>query len=163
QAAGTSLGESFQYNISAPVSLPRQQAAMIPVIAQDIETEKVSLYNADVDPKFPLNAVRIKNNTGQHLKGGPLTIFDEGVYAGDAKMEDIPKGDNRLVSYAMDLSVEGERRAIGQSMTEISLSLKRGVLTVKRRERQETNYNFKSKADKARTVLVEHPLNAPFT
>src|SRR5262249_21128725 len=113
--------------------------------------------------KFPLNAVRIKNNTGQHLKGGPLTLFDEGVYAGDAKMEDIPKGDNRLVSYAVDLSVEGERQGPGQSIHEVSLSLKRGVLTVKRRERQETTYHFKSKADKGRTVLVEHPLNAPFT
>jgi hypothetical protein len=163
QATGSSAGELFQYNISAPVTLPRQQAAMIPVIAQDIETERVSLYNADVDPKFPLNAVRIKNNTGQHLKGGPVTLFDEGVYAGDAKMEDIPKGDNRLVSYAVDLSVEGERQGPGQSIHEVSLSLKRGVLIVKRQEKQETTYNFKSKADKSRTVLVEHPLNAPFT
>ena len=58
QAAGEKAGELFQYNISTPISLPRQQASMIPVIAQDIETEKVSLYNADTGPKFPMNAIR---------------------------------------------------------------------------------------------------------
>src|SRR5262249_28688053 len=132
------------------------------VIAQNIETEKVSLYNADVDPKFPLNAVRIKNNTGQHLKGGPITLFDEGVYSGDAKMEDIPKGDNRLVSYAVDLSVEGERQALSANRTEISLALRRGVLTHTIREMQVTNYNLKSKAEAAKTVLIEHPFNSEY-
>src|SRR5437588_499034 len=82
-------------------------------------------------------------------------IFDEGVYAGDAKMEDIPPGDSRLVSYAVDLSVEGERQSQGANFFETSMSLRRGVLTITRRERQETVYTLKSKADKPRTVLVE--------
>lgn len=162
QANGQSAGELFQYNINTPVSLPRQQAAMIPVIAQDIDTEKVSLYNADTGAKYPLNAVRIKNNTGLHLKGGPVTLFDDGVYAGDAKMEDIPPGDNRLISYAVDLTIEGERQGPNGSSVETSFSLKRGVLTIGRKEKQETNYTLKSKAQKLKTVLVEHPFQAGY-
>ncbi len=162
QAEGQSAGELFQYNITTPVTLPRQQAAMIPVIAQDIDGEKVSLYNADTGPRFPLNAVRVKNTTTLHLKGGPVTLFDDGVYAGDARMEDIPPGDSRLVSYAVDLSVEGERQGPAASTTETSLSLRRGVLTVSRRERLETTYTLKSRADKARTVLVEHPFRSEY-
>jgi hypothetical protein len=162
QAAGQSAGELFEYRIETPVTLPRQQAAMIPVVAQDIEVEKVSLYNADTDGRFPLNAVRVKNTTGLHLKGGPITLFDEGVYAGDAKMEDIPPGDSRLVSYAVDLAIEGERQGPGVTTTETGLSLKRGVLVVTRRERQETTYTLKSKADRPRVVLVEHPFNAEY-
>jgi hypothetical protein len=162
QAAGQSAGELFQYNITSPVSLPRQQAAMIPVVAQDIDTEKVSLFNADSGAKYPLNAVRVKNNTGLHLKGGPVTLFDEGVYAGDAKMEDIPPADNRLVSYAVDLTVEGERQGPIGNATETSFSLKRGVLIIGRKEKQETTYTLKSRAQKAKTLLVEHPFNAEF-
>lgn len=162
QTSGANAGELFQYNISAPVNLPRQQSAMIPVITKDIEAEKLSLYNPNVDARFPLNAVRIRNNTGLHLKGGPLTLFDEGVYAGDAKMEDIPPGDSRLVSYAVDLAVEGERKNTIPSQTETSLSVKGGVLTLRRRERQETVYTLKAKGDKARTVLIEHPFSPEF-
>lgn len=158
QASGETAGELFQYNITTPVTLPRQQAAMIPVVAQDIDGEKVSLFNADTGGRFPLNAVRVKNTTTLHLKGGPVTLFDGGVYAGDAKMEDIPPGDNRLMSYAVDLAIEGERKNSDTSF-ETSLALRRGVLTASRRERRETTYTFKSKSDKPRTVLVEHPFD----
>lgn len=162
QAQGQEAGELFSYNITTPVTLPRQQAAMIPVVAQDIGGDKVSLYNADTGPRFPLNAVRVRNTTSLHLKGGPVTLFDDGVYAGDAKMEDIPPGDSRLVSYAVDLSVEGERQGPAQSTTETSLSLKRGVLIVTRREKLVTTYTLKSKSDRARTVLVEHPFRTAY-
>jgi hypothetical protein len=138
---------------------------MIPVIARDVTADKVSLFNPDSagGQRFPLNAVRVRNNTGLHLKAGPVTIFDEGVYAGDARMEDIPPGDSRLVSYAVDLAVEGERQGEGVTSTETALSLRRGVLTITRRERVSTTYTLKSKADKPRTVLVEHPFRPEYT
>lgn len=156
QARGADTGELFAYNVTTPVTLPRQQAAMIPVIAQDVSTEKVSLYNADSDAKFPLNAVRLKNNTTLHLKGGPVTLFDSDTYAGDARMEDVPPGDSRLISYAVDLSVLGNREILDAAQPRIALAIKNGVLTVTIRERSETKYTFKSKSQTAKTVLVEH-------
>ncbi len=162
QATGQRAGALFQYNITMPVTLPRQQAALIPVIAQDVEADKVLLFNADSGSRFPLNAVRLRNVTGLHLKGGPVTLFDDGVYAGDARMEDIPPGDTRLLSYAVDLSVEGERQGPAATSVETSVSLKRGVLIVGRRERIETTYTLKSKSDKPRTVLIEHPFQADY-
>ncbi len=157
QAQGADAGELFAYNVTTPVTLPRQQAAMIPVIAQDVSTEKVSLYNADSDAKFPLNAVRLKNNTGLHLKGGPVTLFDGNTYAGDARMEDVPPGDSRLISYAVDLSILGNRETLDADQPRVALAIKNGVLTITLRERSETKYTFKSKAQTAKTVLVEHP------
>ncbi len=160
QAQGQSAGELFAYNISTPVTLPRQQAAMIPVVAQGVTAEKVSLYNADSDPRFPLNAVRLKNTTGLHLKGGPVTLFDGDTYAGDAVVEDVPPGDSRLISYAVDLSIVGERQDTTQAQTRTTLAVHEGVLTVTVRERSETNYHFKSKSAQPKTVLVEHPFDA---
>ena len=160
QAQGQSAGELFAYNINTPVTLPRQQAAMIPVIAQGITAEKVSLYNADSGPRYPLNAVRLKNTTGLHLKGGPVTLFDGDTYAGDALVEDVPPGDSRLISYAVDLSIVGERQDTTQNQTRTTLTIHDGVLTATVRQRSVTNYNFKSKSDQAKTVLVEHPFDA---
>jgi len=162
QASGQKAGALFQYNITTPVTLPRQQAALIPVIAQDVEADKVLLFSADSGSKFPLNAVRVKNVTGLHLKGGPVTLFDDGVYAGDARMEDIPPGDTRLLSYAVDLSVEGERQGPSISTTETKISVRRGVLMISRNERIETTYSLKSKSDKPKTVLIEHPFQSQY-
>ncbi len=161
-AQGEKTGELFEYRITTPVTLARQQAAMIPVVAQDVEAEKLSLYNADSDSKFPLNAVRLKNVTGLHLKGGPITLFDGSTYAGDAKMEDVTPGESRLLTYAVDLAVEGERQAPAVTMHEMSMSLKKGVLTVIRKESQETTYTIKSKAEAPKTVLVEYPFRSEY-
>ncbi len=163
QASGQKAGELFQYNISTPISLPRQQASMIPVIAQDIEADKVSLYNADTDPKYPMNAIRLHNTTTLHLKGGPVTLFDAGVYAGDARMEDVPPGDSRLITYAVDLSLICERQNPTVSSNETTVMVKRGVLTTNQLFRTETTYTIKSKADKPRNVLVEHPFDSGST
>jgi hypothetical protein len=162
QASGEKQGELFTYKITSPVALPRQQAAMIPVVAQDIAGEKISLYNPTTDTRFPLYAVRLKNNTGLHLKGGPVTLFDGGTYAGDARMLDIPPGDNRILTYAVDLGLQGEVQNKDGSSVETSLTIKRGVLIRARKETMEVVYNFRNKSDKPRTVLVEHPYNAAF-
>ena len=162
QASGETAGELFRYNINAPVTLPRQQAALLPVIAQDVPADKVSVFNADLGSRFPLNAVRLKNNTKLHLKGGPVTIFDDGTYAGDARMEDVGPGDSRLLTYAVDLGIEAERQNAGATQTETTFSIRRGVLITARREKGETNYTLTNKTDKARTVLVEHPFNADY-
>ncbi len=158
QAEGRSAGELFQYNIKAPVALPRQQAAMIPVVSGDIGGEKVSLYNADTDPKYPMNALRLVNDTGLHLKAGPITVFDGGTYAGDARLGEVTPGDIRLITYAVDLSIEGARTEEIRNGSESSLTIKRGVLTITSKNRRETLYKFTSKATLPRTVLVEHPL-----
>ncbi|WP_394796770.1 DUF4139 domain-containing protein [Armatimonas sp.] len=162
QAAGEKQGELFTYKINSPVALPRQQAAMIPVVAQEISGEKVSLYNPATDTRFPLHGVRLKNNTGLHLKGGPVTLFDGGTYAGDARMQDIPPGDTRILTYAVDLGLQGEQKDNGGTAVETSLTIKRGVLTSTRKETTEVVYTFRNKSDKPRQVLVEHPYNAEF-
>ena len=160
QAKGADAGEQFAYTITTPVTLPRQQAAMIPVVAQDVGADKVSLYNANTDPHFPLNAIRLKNNTKLHLKGGPVTLFDSGTYAGDAIMEDVAPGESRLISYAVDLAVVGERQYLYTDQPHRTLSIHAGVLTITRRNRSKVKYVFKSKAMTDKTVLVEHPFDA---
>ena len=163
QAEGADAGEQYAYTIATPVTLARRLAAMIPVVAQDISGEKVLLFNADSDPRNPLDAVRLRNTTNLHLKGGPVTLFDDGTYAGDARMEDVAPGESRLISYAVDLSVHGERQAAGTNSIRTTLSIKRGVMQVARRAHSETKYTFHSQATGPRTVVVEHPYDSAQT
>ncbi len=160
QASGQGVGELFEYRISHPVTLPRQQAAMIPVVSEDFEGEKLSLYNVNNDARYPLNAFRLKNNTSLHLKAGPITVFDGGVYAGDARMGEVPPGDNRLITYAVDLAIDVERQQSQEAGEEVTLTVRRGVLFQTRRYVQETLFRIKSKATKPRLVYVEHPYQA---
>ena len=104
------VGELFQYTVGN-VSLPRQRSAMIPIINDPVEVEKLSIFNQSVLGNHPLNGARLKNTTAdaKHLLGGPVTVFDEGRYAGDAQIDNVPPGETRLLSYGIDLQTVRER------------------------------------------------------
>src|SRR5712671_1082992 len=84
-ASAGKIGELFQYRIENTISLPRQKSAMIPIITDAVEVEKLSIYNPNVLPKNPLNGARLKNTTKKHLLQGPITVIEAGSYAGDAR------------------------------------------------------------------------------
>ena len=105
-AHGDDVGELFRYQIREPVVLNRQQSAMLPIVNESVEGDKLSLYNPAVQAKHPLNAVQLVNSTELHLMQGPITIFDGGEYAGDARIEHLAPGSRRPITYALDLDTE---------------------------------------------------------
>jgi hypothetical protein len=157
-AEGGKVGTLFRYAINQPVTVPRKRSAMIPIIGADVEGEKVSVYNASADAKHPMNGIKLKNTSGLHLMGGPVTVFDGGVYGGDALVEDVTPGEERLLTYAMDLAVEVEPQAKSAPQQLLSAKIVNGMLTLTHKQRMETTYLVKNSAKEKRTVLIEHPL-----
>jgi hypothetical protein len=82
---------------------------MLPIVNDAVKGEKLVIYNAAVHAKHPLSGLKLTNSTDVHWMQGPITLFDGGEYAGDARIEDIPPGATRLVSYALDLHVLVQR------------------------------------------------------
>jgi hypothetical protein len=119
RVSGAKLGTSlFAYNIKVPVTVPRQQSAMIPFIGSEIEAEPVSIYNYFVQADHPLTGARIKNTTGMHLMGGPVTVFDDSAsngngYVGDALIDDTEADQTKLISFAVDLAVDASMHETG--------------------------------------------------
>jgi len=94
-AAAAKMGELFQYTVS-DVTLARQKSAMLPIVTDSVEVERLSIYNSSVLRTNPLNGVRVKNTTGKHLLQGPVTVLEKGNYAGDARIDNLPAGQERL-------------------------------------------------------------------
>ncbi|MHC1766062.1 MAG: hypothetical protein AB9869_17470 [Verrucomicrobiia bacterium] len=160
EAEGSQAGELFQYVIKTPVSLARQKSAMLPIISQNVQGEKVSIYNAGVHTKYALNGFRLKNSTPLHLMQGPITVFDAGAYAGDARIEDLAPGQDRLVSYALDLKTEVEPKS-GDGQQELTaVKIEKGVLVATRKATEEKIYTIRNRDQKKKTVLVEHPFRS---
>jgi hypothetical protein len=156
-ATGKETGEVFQYVIDLPVTLPRQTSAMLPILNQTIEGQKLSIYNQAIHAKFPLNGARIKNTSGLNLMQGPVTVFDDNAYAGDARLDDVPPGQDRLIRYALDLKAEVEVQTPNDQQELVAVSIKRGLLHATRKWVEERRYQIKNRDLKAKTVLIEHP------
>lgn len=156
-ASAGKLGELFQYTVSAPVVLPRQKSAMLPILNDAVDAERVSIYNAAVLGRNPLSGVILTNTSGKHLLQGPITVLDAGSYAGDARINDVPPGQNRLLSYGIDLQVLIDSTSRKQESTVTSGKIVKGVLNLQRKNLFTQQYKIENKSDKDKTLIVEHP------
>ncbi len=160
---GAELGTAlFTYKIAAPLSIGRQKSAMIPFVSSPVTTQMVSIFNASVQNAHPLLGARLKNTSGLHLMGGPLTVFDEGAaggtgYVGDALVDDTEPGQTRLISYAVDLALDAHSENGKDTGSVISVKLYKGNLVIKSHREQSRLYTVKNNSDKPRTVVIEHP------
>ena len=154
-ASAAKLGELFQYTVGN-VSLPRQTSAMIPVVTDPVEVEKLSIYNLNVLPGNPLLGARVKNTTGKHLLQGPITVLADGKYAGDARIDDVPPGQERLISYGIDQQVIVQAKNGESRSSFVAAKIVKGVLELTQKEVVSQEYVAENKGDADKTLLIEH-------
>ena len=158
-ANASDVGELFQYEIKKPVSLARQKSAMLPIVNEAVEAQKLSIYNPRVHAKHPLNGARLKNSTRVHLMQGPITVFDAGAYAGNARILDLPPGSERLISYALDLETEIAAEQTARPQRLASLKIVDGVAIATSIAERTQSYVAKNSGDKPKHLLIEYPLD----
>jgi hypothetical protein len=158
-AQAMEAGNFFRYQIEHPVNIPRQESAMLPIVSRNVEGRRVSIYNQSVQAKHPLHGLMLQNTTGFDLMGGPLTVFEQGNYAGDARIDTLPAGSERLISFAIDLDTEVSVSSRSVPETLLSVRISKGTLISTLSQRSEATYRMKNSDDRSRSVMVEHPLN----
>jgi hypothetical protein len=159
-ATGEDIGDSYRYVIDQKVSIPRQKSSMLPIINTGVEGSKVSIYNAAVHAKFPLLGLRLKNTTGHPLMQGPITVYEEGAYAGDTRILDLQPDEERLVSYALDLGSEVASAEKTVPSPEMTFKIGSNHLTAHYKLQQTRTYTIKNRSKLDRTVLIEHPVRS---
>jgi hypothetical protein len=161
-ATAASLGDFFQYLIDHPVSLPRQKSAMLPIVNKDVEGSRVSIYNEHVLGKHPLLGLKFKNTSGLHLMQGPITVFEGHNYAGDARVLDIQPGEERLISYAIDLGTEALVTPENDSGRLTAVKIQKGIVHTVTKQRESKTYAFKNRSEQDRIIILEHPFRPDF-
>jgi hypothetical protein len=161
-ASAQQLGDSFEYILDEPVSLPRQKSALLPIVNKEVSARRVSIYNPATHPKFPLLGLRFQNSSGLHLMQGPITLFEGSSYAGDSRIPDLQPGEDRLLAYAVDLGTEVEAVNDNPKHTLTKVKAVKGVLYTTTRVVESKTYRAKNRSGQDRTLLVEHPYRADF-
>jgi hypothetical protein len=160
--AAFEIADLFEYRIAQPVTIKKNQSAMLPFLQNKIKARKVVLYSDQTSP-HPLNAAELSNSTGETLDGGPITVFDAGAYAGEALVETVKAGDKRLISYGVDLGTRITTTLESGERDEREIHLNRGVLTVKVATDRTTTFTIHNVDAKAKTLIIEDPIEEGFT
>ncbi len=156
-AADGNLGDIFEYKIEEPITLPRQKSALLPILNEAVEGSRVSIYNASTLAKYPLLGLKLVNKTKLHLAQGPVAVYDNGTFAGDARLPDVKPGETRLVSYAIDLGTEVVTRPEMVKSTLVAVGINAGELTTRMKYRYDTKYLIRNRNPQDRVVIIEHP------
>ena len=159
-ASGGDLGELFEYKLKQPVTIRRNQSALVPVVQADVAVERVSLWSASRGVAQPLRAVWLTNDTGLTLDGGALTLVESGAFAGEGLVEAIKPGEKRFVSYAMDLGVRVTAVPQEAARRVSRIRIASSVMTQSVEERASTLYTIRNDDATPRDVVIEHPVRA---
>ena len=131
---------------------------MLPIVNQPVEGARVSIYNEAVQAKFPLLGLRFKNTTGQNLMQGPVTVYEGGTYAGDARIMDLQPNEERLLGFAIDQGTEVKCEIKRQPEQLIAVKVVKGVMQVTHKLRETKKYIIKNRSPQDRDLIIEHPI-----
>jgi hypothetical protein len=155
-ANSTKFDDYFEYTVAQPVTIHKNESALVPVLQTNVQVDRVTLYNAS-NP-VPLRALWLTNSGNLTLDRGSFSIFENGEFAGEGLTDPIHAGEKRLLSYAVDQAVHVTTEGHLNSSHLRHLTVHDGYLTERSEEIREVTYVVHNAASDARTVLVEHPV-----
>jgi hypothetical protein len=165
-ASSEKIGAMFHFTIPH-VSLARQSSAMIPIITGTIDATPISIFNASVLARHPLHGARLKNSTDKYLLGGPITVLVNtphgSSYAGDATIDDVSPGQERLLSFAIDQDLLVDTNENDPPQSILTASIVNGVLNLQYRDELDQTYTIDNHGDGAEQLLIEHPRHDNYT
>jgi hypothetical protein len=150
------VGDLFQYSITRPVTIKRNQSALVPIVLKPFRGRGVLLYNPATRERNPLSAVELENTTGLTLEGGPVTVIEGDTYVGEAMVETIKPAETRLVPYSVELAVLVDSKSDSKTETVHRTQIARGTLYTFSMERRQTVYAVANKSARERVLYVEH-------
>ncbi len=151
------VGDLFEYRIEHSVTIRRNQSALVPIVLRPFEGRSVLLYNKASRAENPLRCVEFKNTTGLTLEGGPVTVLEAGSYVGEAMLDTLKPSDERLVPYAVELSVRVLDNIDSHEQPVHRVLIRNLQLTEERLLVRRTVYHFNNKSDHENIVYLDHP------
>jgi len=155
-------GELFEYSFATPVTVKQGESAMLPFLQQKIGARKLLVYSENYGLN-PRDAAELTNNTGKTLDGGPITVYDDGTYAGEALIETLPRSDKRLISYGVDLGTRVTTAFNSSQAVVREIHFQRGILTARSAVQETKTYTIKNVDAKAKTLVIEHSQRPGYT
>jgi hypothetical protein len=153
----TEIADLFEYSIATPVTVKKNESAMLPFLQQKITARKLIIFS-DSSKTNPLSAAELTNSTGRTLDGGPITVYDAGAYAGEALVETVKNGDKRFISYGVDLGTRIATNLNSHSDNVRELHVHDGMLVTRSALIQKKTYSILNVDARAKTLVIEYPV-----
>ena len=162
-ASAQELGDLFEYKLAQPVTIRKNQSALVPILSGPVDAERLSLWRGAPGNGRPLRAVWLTNATPFTLDGGSLSVIDANAFAGEGLIDPLRPGEKRIVSYGTDLALTVTARLDESSGRYTRVTARDGVIIAQQEERNQWVYRVRNEDTSARTLIVEHSIRPGWT
>jgi hypothetical protein len=156
-ASTAAFDDYFAYNLAEPITIRKNESALVPILQTKIDAERVTLWSPQ-NPT-PLRALWITNTSNLTLDRGSFSIVEDGNFGGEGLLDPIHPAEKRLLSYAVDQAVRVTLDADRGTSITTSITAAKGVMQLHRTQIAEVTYVVHNAAADPRTVVVEHPIH----
>jgi hypothetical protein len=146
----------FAYNLTEPITIRKNESAMVPILQTKIDAERVTLWSAK--QPTPLRALWITNTSKLTLDRGSFSIVEDGNFGGEGLLDPIHPDEKRLLSYAVDQAVRVSTEEQNSNMQATAVTAAKGVMVLHHTQTAEITYVVHNAATDGRTVVIEHPI-----
>ena len=162
-ASAQDLGDLFEYRLTKPVTIRKNQSALVPILSAPIDAERLSVWRGAPGNGRPWRAVWLTNTTGLTLDGGSFSVIDANAFAGEGLVDPLKPGEKRIVSYGTDLAMTVEAR-LGESSGRFTrVTVRDGVMIAQQEERNQWVYRVRNEDTASRTLIAEHAIRPGWT
>ena len=152
----TGFDDYFEYALAQPITIHKNQSALVPVLQTNVQAERVTLWSW-TQPQS-LRALWLTNTSDLTLDRGSFSIFENGEFAGEGLLDPIHASEKRLLSYAVDQAVQVKVAGMLDSQHLHHVIVHDGVLIEQNNEVSERTYAVHNAAGEPRNVIIEHPV-----
>jgi hypothetical protein len=158
-AQGARVGELFSYTALDRVSIPRGQAALVPIVSRAVTGRRVVYYKPAFSPK-PCDAWVLRNDSDLTFEAGPVAFFEGSTSLGEGILgHTLPPGSQEVVPYASDASVDVTPQSKVSPQPYFRGKLVDGMLTVTRGETLATSWKLVNRGKEPATLWLNQPKN----
>lgn len=161
--AGAGVGSLFRYDLETPISVKDRESALVSVVSKKVPGEDVLVFRAGIDAQNPYRSVRLKNETGFVLERGPVAIYRDGTFLGEALTARMEKGSTTFVPYALDSRVdvflEEEQREEGMKL----VTIVNGRLVAESKRVTKYVYEVDNRSGEGATLYVQRARRSGWT
>lgn len=150
------VGDLLHYTIDNPVTVRRQQSALVPILHREFQGKRIAIYNPDVREKNPMSALLFKNSTGLTLEGGPLTVIEQGAYLGEAMLDTIKADEQRVIPFSVELGCQVQIDHRSELTNVHRTQIVNGKLYLRRYRLSRRIYVIANKTDRVIDLFLDH-------
>lgn len=155
-STAAAFDDYFAYNLSEPITIRKNESALVPILQTKIDAERVTLWSPR--QPTPLRALWITNTSNLTLDRGSFSIVEDGNFGGEGLLDPIHPAEKRLLSYAVDQAVRVTTESQHDTAQATALTVAKGVMVLHHTQIAEITYVVHNAATDGRTVVIEHPI-----